>query len=695
MGFLRLFLGKKRQVGLNDTIPVQMLASATPQFLTVKGVVLDNKTLHLISGEKAQLTPTIYISPIPSNVTWSSNRTDIATVDGNGLVTAVSAGAATITITVVEGTSTYTATCSVTVGEPPVFVWSGSTDSDWNEDSNWEDGKAPKNTDLVFIPGPDKIVNFPQLKQKTEVAKIHFAPGAQLGGQKHLQAGKAFVQYDFSNISRRDRGLMLSIPLGQAFSADFTFGGYPLTWLRTFSYRDEGGMVKGNWETAQKSDEPLSYGSGFVLFIEKNGLSNPAKGLNYLNNILELPYFENTDNEKINHAHEFKSGVGEGLGTSEFHYFQIQESESVIRDDLNPPYPVTRNSTAYQLAGESNIELNTDFHIGGKFALIGNPYMAALNFEKFYLENQDLIKDNYRIWTDGVSAPDYRIYSYVLGEDNVELSKYIAPLQGFIVEKKENATTGQLIATEDMAEVMHTAVLRSSVNQKNILNIVAGNKIAENRTFIAEREGGQAGFGDMDARRIINDISDAPKIYTLKPYKNSMVAAAFSIINNENLLIPLGLATSYTGNITLTFSGMDSYDANLTLIDALTKQEFNLTGLASYDYTFNYTPKKLNGEAAVCEDRFFIRISKTVTDIPKTLVAKVNVFESNGLIQVVSGASNPIREVAVYDLQGLMIYKANAVNAISHTVALNPPAGAYIVKVISEKTIDNVRVVKR
>ena len=65
---------------------------------------------------------------------------------------------------------------------------------------------------------------------------------------------------------------------------------------------------------------------------------------------------------------------------------------------------------------------------------------------------------------------------------------------------------------------------------------------------------------------------------------------------------------------------------------------------------------------------------------------------SNGAIQVTSGASNPIREVAIYNLQGMLIYKASAIHATSHTADLKQPAGIYIVRVISEKHVEEVKV---
>lgn len=89
-------------------------------------VTLDHNTASLEEGETIQLTETV----LPSNatnksVTWSSSNTSVATVSG-GLVTAVSAGSATITVTTVDGGKT--ATCAVTVTQA-VLVDYVQTDS--------------------------------------------------------------------------------------------------------------------------------------------------------------------------------------------------------------------------------------------------------------------------------------------------------------------------------------------------------------------------------------------------------------------------------------------------------------------------------------------------------------------------------------------------------------------------------------
>ena len=85
----------------------------TAETIHPSSVSVSPSTASIEVGETVQLTETV----LPSNatdksVTWSSSNTSVATVS-NGLVTGVSAGSATITVTTVDGG--YTATSAITV----------------------------------------------------------------------------------------------------------------------------------------------------------------------------------------------------------------------------------------------------------------------------------------------------------------------------------------------------------------------------------------------------------------------------------------------------------------------------------------------------------------------------------------------------------------------------------------------------
>ena len=82
----------------------------------VTGVTLDQTELSLYTGESKPLTAKVEPNDATNkNVTWSSDKPEVATVD-NGVVTAVGAGTATITVKTVDGS--HTATCAVTVEKP-------------------------------------------------------------------------------------------------------------------------------------------------------------------------------------------------------------------------------------------------------------------------------------------------------------------------------------------------------------------------------------------------------------------------------------------------------------------------------------------------------------------------------------------------------------------------------------------------
>lgn len=88
----------------------------------VTGITLNNTVLTLEEGATSQLEAVV----APSNaddpsVTWASSDEAVATVSNTGLVTAVAAGTATITVTSVA-VPTKKATCSVTVAEAGAII---------------------------------------------------------------------------------------------------------------------------------------------------------------------------------------------------------------------------------------------------------------------------------------------------------------------------------------------------------------------------------------------------------------------------------------------------------------------------------------------------------------------------------------------------------------------------------------------
>ena len=103
------------------------VALETGDPVSVTGVSISPTTGSIAYGES---TLTIKATVTPSNatnkaVTWTSSNENVATVSVRGVVTAVSAGTATITATTMDGG--FTATCTVTVTVENLIVESNIT----------------------------------------------------------------------------------------------------------------------------------------------------------------------------------------------------------------------------------------------------------------------------------------------------------------------------------------------------------------------------------------------------------------------------------------------------------------------------------------------------------------------------------------------------------------------------------------
>ncbi len=87
-------------------------------YVAVSSVTLNNNTLAMKTGEMQVLKATVLPEDATNlAVSWSSSDTSIATVSGDGVVTALSAGTVTITATVTN--EQHAVSCKVTIEEAP------------------------------------------------------------------------------------------------------------------------------------------------------------------------------------------------------------------------------------------------------------------------------------------------------------------------------------------------------------------------------------------------------------------------------------------------------------------------------------------------------------------------------------------------------------------------------------------------
>lgn len=124
----------------------------TPEVVAVENVGLDKKTLTVDIGESEKLTATVKPDNAANkNVTWSSNDEDVASVDANGRVTAISRGTATITVRTEDGN--FAAQCKVTVTDPDATSTDTETKPDGSTVTTVEDVNGSSSSTTVDTNG--------------------------------------------------------------------------------------------------------------------------------------------------------------------------------------------------------------------------------------------------------------------------------------------------------------------------------------------------------------------------------------------------------------------------------------------------------------------------------------------------------------------------------------------------------------
>jgi hypothetical protein len=120
---------------------------------------------------------------ITATVDWATSNPAKATVDANGLVTAVDTGTVEIHATYegIGGFATLTIVLPDTTTPPPPsgsFVWTGAVSTDWHTAGNWNVNAVPGAADSVTIPSAP--ANQPLLGAAASVGRIDVQSGATL-----------------------------------------------------------------------------------------------------------------------------------------------------------------------------------------------------------------------------------------------------------------------------------------------------------------------------------------------------------------------------------------------------------------------------------------------------------------------------------------------------------------------------------
>ncbi|MCL1868712.1 MAG: T9SS type A sorting domain-containing protein [Paludibacter sp.] len=301
------------------------------------------------------------------------------------------------------------------------------------------------------------------------------------------------------------------------------------------------------------------------------------------------------------------------------------------------------------------------FYTGGKYCLVGNPFINAISFPSSF---SNIKTAGYIDIADRSTGKTFTVI------DN----NTIAPYQGIIVETLSGAD--EQITISNIAPSSPAPAL-SPASAPARIKIEAANSAGSHYTLVKNSENGSATVGDYDISFFNMGANAIVQLYTGKNDENGVAhRLGLNTVNTEDISIPVGVFTTTKTTdeakaVTITLTGMNTYECEVWFLDNLSGAYTNLTDMESYSF-----PTQVSGSQ---DARFSLIFSSKVPTSIEEYQAKVSVWASEGKINIISDKN--IGAVAVYSIDGHQVYFSNAVNAKSAEISTESlPAGIYMVK---------------
>jgi hypothetical protein len=540
---------------------------------------------------------------------------------------------------------------------PVSMTWTGQVDSLWNNPANWvveENGHTmpaevgPSPCTNVTIPGT--AYYFPELADTAECLSITMKDRAMLKNPHVLGYNEATVEIKLKP-SERDRFLMWSAPLEGMVSGDYGF-------------LNSAGNVQRNGDVfmnlfQQKNPDLVTYAADVNQFTATIASENQTLELGRAFNL------------KVTSTSLTKDSI-----------MKFSKNTKFITNNMQPTGPGTYNLPILQ--GNAPSYNNSPYTL----VQIVNPYMAYLDFGKFFAANSQKINSGFYTWNgdpnDGFISQALIPHSdgtgnrYVSTGTASQQSGLIPPLQSFFVAKTSGTAVSGLTISPDFTTTAANnaeesyALLRSSVASGGVLRITVAQDDRQAYAALLYSPTATSASDREDMPVVIHDD------LTLAVYSFSATNDALAINANayfDMTPVTIGVLVGNIGEVTLMFDELETFGYKVVLLDRMLNKRTDLAKQPSYTFVAT-KPGEIN-------DRFVLEMVYTGSGIVLTDVESIPrqtffVSTDNGGVRLRS-AGEKIRSFDIYDMLGRVAYREEHLNVVERYVSL-PPSSIYLVK---------------
>lgn len=301
-----------------------------------------------------------------------------------------------------------------------------------------------------------------------------------------------------------------------------------------------------------------------------------------------------------------------------------------------------------------------------EYYLVGNPFMSALDLDKFF-DNNPTLDRTYWILTSSSYTTGVKDETQNRLSTDVASTGDIAPLQAFFVRKADN-NGGELTVkfTKDMAVAATGDVLmtRSTASHTPTLRITAMRNGMTSSALVACRDNANSGFKHGEDAEALFDshLADAPTVFTMSGDK----AAAINVRKSLNG-VPLGIESNDDSAVSLTFNGVENFSEELYLYDLL---EDKSTPIISSGSTVSISGKTVG--------RYYL----VTSDLSGGSIASTPVISIDGKSVSIVSPAEDMTSITVNDVAGRRVY--SDVN-VGNSTEFELHQGIYIINVETAK----------
>lgn len=464
---------------------------------------------------------------------------------------------------------------------PKETTWKPQDNStDWNTWGNWTNG-VPWDCSNVFIPA--NVEKYPVLSASgTEeywCYNIHFAPGAELIGQSHLNYTQAFVDMNLSSGAYH----LISAPLQDMVTGDMFVAQNVNEWESWRATPSDGqlpnyfkpidGEKQGNDNNSAYKEQrinPYIYQRFWNSEVRNETLTRSY-------NTTDKAITEFTDWSRSFNAVETKYEVGQGFAlkagdernatTYNFHFpksFSTYHYYGINGNSLKESSIARTEQTGRLWTAEQINRLTLKRETTGTLYLFGNPFMAHINIKKFLDANRSV--SSVKVYKDGQ-------YVDITSSDVADAAQ-IAPMQAVFLTATAADTRLPITLSEDMLEQgkPSTRLTRRMANQVRLT--ATSNRHSASCVVVSSSSGNDKFNSREDVTLLVgSEEGSGVAVYTIADGKALSIQRMRSATR-----IPVGFYLKQTGNVSLTFDASDNTWIGWKLKDKQTGRSYPLKG---------------------------------------------------------------------------------------------------------------------